>query len=86
MSLSLTFQNSHMQRRRTPDHLKKDELTALKYFQEARAMVDFKEGRYKWKCFKSVSGKAENTVFQFNPPPKYKYCLIVPVNWDDPVR
>ena len=69
-----------------PDRLKKDELTALKYFQEARRMVDFSEGRYRWKCFKNISGKAENTVFQFSPPPKYKYCLIVPVNWDKPVR
>jgi len=43
---------------RIPNHLKKDELTALKYFQEARCMADFKECRYSWKCFKNVSGKA----------------------------
>jgi len=65
-----------------PAYLKKYEVTALKYFQEARSLVDFRESRYRWKCFKKISGKGENTVFQFIPPVGYKYCLIIPVNWD----
>jgi hypothetical protein len=66
---------------RIPNYLKKDESTALRYFHDTRAQVDFKECRGNWKCFKNISGKAENTVFQFAPPDGFKYCLIIPMNW-----